>query len=331
MSTFELTFAVCFHNPGGRIARVIEAIAQQTLKPGQELLLVDNNSTDGSGRLALEHARRMDTRCRYVIERRQGLSFARRRAVLEAQGEIISFIDDDNVVEPDWAEKSLLFMAAHPQAGIVGGHIYPILTEPSAEAMSLVQRFGTALAIRDPGTVERVLADAEEPPCGAGMTGRRSVLRRALVDIGLHLCGRRGSKLSAGEDTEIGLIARRLGWETWSAPQLRLGHLIPPHRLEEAYMARLEEGFTASRPWLAALEGRYPLPSRGDAIGRAAQSAMMAMKMTALTWVRKNGHADSSNYPRWKRKASLEARAWLRIALDNPMRRLVAAKASDTL
>lgn len=65
-----------------------------------EALLVDDGSTDGSGRICDEWARR-DTRFRVVHQANAGVAVARNRGLDEARGEWFWFVDSDDIICPD--------------------------------------------------------------------------------------------------------------------------------------------------------------------------------------------------------------------------------------
>ncbi|MHC5833495.1 MAG: glycosyltransferase, partial [Nostoc sp.] len=61
---------------------------------------------------------------RYFLETEQGAAFARLRAVREARGQLIAFLDDDNLPAPDWLAQAYTFGLEHPQAGAWSGQIH---------------------------------------------------------------------------------------------------------------------------------------------------------------------------------------------------------------
>lgn len=68
-----------------------------------EILLVDDGSTDGSGRICDEYASR-DSRIKVLHRRNGGPSVARNAALDECRGEYVTFIDADDVVSPQYIE-----------------------------------------------------------------------------------------------------------------------------------------------------------------------------------------------------------------------------------
>ena len=115
----DLTIAVCAYNAVKRLPLTLEALGRMNVPAGLrwECLVIDNRSTDGTGAAAEEIGRRLNLPLKVVLEPRPGLTLAHRKAVEEARGEIVSFVDDDNLVEPDWAANCVEFFRTHPRGG----------------------------------------------------------------------------------------------------------------------------------------------------------------------------------------------------------------------
>ncbi len=85
--------------------------------PGEryEIIMIDNNSTDGT----VDMVRRFP-RIRLLHEKRQGSYCARNRGILAADGRLIAFTDPDCRPNPDWL-SSLVGVACRPGSDIVLG------------------------------------------------------------------------------------------------------------------------------------------------------------------------------------------------------------------
>lgn len=90
------------YNREDLVGRAIESILAQTCQDF-EFIIVDNGSTDRSGKIADEYAAR-DPRIRVVHRERGNIGAGRNTGLDAAQGEYITFIDDDDWVEPDFLE-----------------------------------------------------------------------------------------------------------------------------------------------------------------------------------------------------------------------------------
>jgi glycosyltransferase involved in cell wall biosynthesis len=107
-------------NAGGTLPMQLDALAAQTYQGAWEVIVVDNGSTDGSDRMAVEWSDRLpNLRVVYALNRK-GCSHARNVGARSARGDFLAICDADDVVEPGWLE-------AMAQAGktcdVVGGRL----------------------------------------------------------------------------------------------------------------------------------------------------------------------------------------------------------------
>lgn len=84
------------------VPHAIESILAQTYQDF-EFIIVDNGSTDHSGRIADKYAKR-DSRIRVIHRGRGNIGSGRNTGLAAARGEYITFIDDDDWAEPDFLE-----------------------------------------------------------------------------------------------------------------------------------------------------------------------------------------------------------------------------------
>jgi glycosyltransferase involved in cell wall biosynthesis len=242
--TFSIVIAT--HNPNrALLSRAITAIATQTFPREQiELLVVDNASEPPLGDEVLAG---FGTNARIIREPKLGVSHARVSGIAASKGELIVFVDDDNILAPDYLETASRFMTVHPGVGAAGGVITPEFETPLAPALA---RHSGLLALRDygPDTVISTWRHAEEfpwcAPAGAGMVLRTACARRYLLAIQSQAefsPGRVGSHFLGGcEDAEIIMHGVLLGGgQTAYHPALRLLHCIPARRIQPAYLGKL--------------------------------------------------------------------------------------------
>ena len=107
-----------------------------------EVIVVDNNSTDDTAEVvkAFQQNWLPQTPLRYCNESTQGSAYARQRAVREANGQFIGFLDDDNLPDLNWVSAAYHFGLAHPKAGSFGGQIsgkYEVEPSPEFEKAKL--------------------------------------------------------------------------------------------------------------------------------------------------------------------------------------------------
>ena len=99
-----ISIVIPVYNSSQYLSRCIECVLNQTFKDW-ELLLVDDGSTDGSGELCDEVANKNGTRIRVIHQPNRGASFARKIGMESSQGEFLTFIDSDDIVEDDYLER----------------------------------------------------------------------------------------------------------------------------------------------------------------------------------------------------------------------------------
>src|SRR5690348_1101571 len=102
--TTNLSVITCAHNSrDDYLMRVTNALNNQTLdKASWEYLLIDNASAE---RLAEKIDLSWHPKARLVREEKLGLTPARLRGIREATGEMLVFVDDDNVLDPDYLKE----------------------------------------------------------------------------------------------------------------------------------------------------------------------------------------------------------------------------------
>ena len=276
----QLSVTISAHNPDReRLARTLAGLAAQTLPAKDwETVLVDNASQP-----ALTPATWADgapPNLRIIPEPRLGLTFARRRGMAAAGGQICVLVDDDNVLAPDYLEQVVRLLAAHPRVGALGGRSQP---DFAAAPPPWAHEFFPLLALRDLGAAPLIsqglrpagAARNEYPlyaPIGAGMALRRTAVERWLAaGADSPLPDRRGGELSSGGDNDIVLAIMEAGWEVAYFPELRLTHLIPASRLTPGYLARLNRAIQKS--WMQVLSRHQanpwpPLTPAGAALRR---------------------------------------------------------------
>lgn len=93
------------------IAESIQCVIEQTYQ-NWELLIVDDCSTDNTDEVVGPFLK--DTRIKYLQnEKNSGAALTRNKAMREAQGEWIAFLDSDDLWTPDKLEKQVNFMKKH--------------------------------------------------------------------------------------------------------------------------------------------------------------------------------------------------------------------------
>jgi glycosyltransferase involved in cell wall biosynthesis len=263
MPTPSLSVVICTHDPRpAYLERVLGALRAQTLPHERwELVMVDNAS---AAPLAARWDLAWQRNARHVREDELGLTPARLRGIREAAGEVIVFIDDDNVAAEDYLEQAERVAAERPDIGAFGGGIAgEFEAPPPAWIAPYLAGLGVCPLERDywsnlPGW-------SLATPYGAGLCVRAGVARDYLAKVASsrrrRSLDRVGRALTSGGDTDLAWCALDLGLGTGRFRRLRLTHLIPAARLTEEYVTRLFAGFAAANEILTQVRAREPAPA----------------------------------------------------------------------
>ena len=103
METSLISVIVPVYNIKEYLPRCVESIIDQTYR-NLEILLVDDGSTDGTGVLCDELAKK-DSRIRVFHKKNGGSSSARNLGLKEASGEFVAFVDSDDYIESNMYER----------------------------------------------------------------------------------------------------------------------------------------------------------------------------------------------------------------------------------
>jgi GT2 family glycosyltransferase len=124
-----LSLIVCTCRRPEAIRTLLEALRTQ-IGPPDETLIIDGSPDDRTERVAAQcsgHALRYFR----VPPDQRGLTRQRNYGVPRAGGEIIAFLDDDTVPEPDYFQEIRRCFERHPEAGGVGGYIVEPVWRPA--------------------------------------------------------------------------------------------------------------------------------------------------------------------------------------------------------
>jgi glycosyltransferase involved in cell wall biosynthesis len=113
----KVSVVIPAYNRAKYLGMAIQSVLNQTFTDF-ELIVVDNNSTDGSLEIA-QIAAQQDSRIRVITEEQQGASYALRTGFGEALGEYVCQVDSDDLLEAPALEKTVEFLDANPEVGMV--------------------------------------------------------------------------------------------------------------------------------------------------------------------------------------------------------------------
>lgn len=118
----KVSIIMAAYNVEGYIGKAVESILTQTEKD-IELIIVDDASTDGTGRVASSFS---DTRVRCIRNpRNSGLAYSRNVGMRQAEGEWIAFLDADDWFAPNRIQ-SLLVIAGTDDVDMIADDQYVV-------------------------------------------------------------------------------------------------------------------------------------------------------------------------------------------------------------
>lgn len=251
--SIDFTVAIPTYNGEQRLPEVLEKLREcgwesDRLLPNLtwEIIIVDNNSSDRTAEVVQTFQTHWLPKypLKYYFEPQQGAAFARRRAIQAAQGELIGFLDDDNLPAADWIIAAFLFAQDRPQVGAFGSQIHPLYETPPPENFERIAPF---LAITERGSLPLKYQPSQKllPP-SAGLVVRRNAWLNSVPPNPI-LTGRTNQSMLTSEDLEMLSWMQHAGWEIWYNPAMQVGHKIPSSRLSRDYLIPFFQGIGLSR------------------------------------------------------------------------------------
>jgi len=167
------------------IEEAIESVTSQTYQ-AWELVLVDDGSSDESSRIARRHADRSSGQIRYLEHEGHvnvGMSASRNAGIRAARGELIAFLDADDVYRPEKLERQVAILQRQPEAAMVYGatqHWYSWTGRSADLARDSLRRLGVApdTLVHPPALIPLFLRLEAQTPGTCGILARRDAIER---------------------------------------------------------------------------------------------------------------------------------------------------------
>lgn len=248
-----ISVIICTYNRERYILDAISRVAATTCRD-YEILVIDNNSTDGTAAKVAGYVEaHPELPIRYIVEPKQGLSNARNRGMEEAKGDVFAFLDDDSLVQGDYLRTLEDYLTSNPQADAFGGRIEPLFDECPRPKWLCRWSMGWVSAL-DMGDMVREF-EGKAFPIGANMGMSRAIALKAgpfNPDL-----GRKGGNMDAGEEKDMFRRIRQAGGTIWYFPELRVQHVIPEKRTTLEYVDRFADGVGISERRRTKADGTY--------------------------------------------------------------------------
>ena len=230
--TMNITVILCTYNRCQSLARTLDSVSEQTLPESVawEVLVVDNNSCDGTREVVEDFCNRYPSRFRYLFVPQQGKSHALNAGIREAHSDVLAFLDDDVTVGPTWL-NSLTAPLENDQWVGAGGRVLPVWTGPPPRWLPAKEKYGLGpLVVFDLGPEAGELG---ESPFGTNMAFRKEMFEKYggfRTDLG----PRPGSEVR-NEDSDFGRRLLTAGERLRYEPSAVVYHPVPENRVRKEY------------------------------------------------------------------------------------------------
>lgn len=204
MTKCRLSVVVPAYNEAEALRGCLDSLLAQ-ISAIDEVVVVDNNSTDDTAKVVEEFAR-VDEKFRRVEAKQQGVMFARSVGFDCAHGELMARIDADSRVNPSWAQAILDFFGAHGNTyeagvGMCAAYDLPFQERFRRSHRGLTEQIRLKLAAGESADTLRLFGSNMVITKSAWEAARPMSCMRTDVfeDLDLTLCIERN-------DVQIGLI-----------------------------------------------------------------------------------------------------------------------------
>jgi glycosyltransferase involved in cell wall biosynthesis len=232
----KLNIIIPTYNRAASLKKTLLSLASAELPPDFEVLVtvVNNNSTDATAQ-AVEEMRGAftDKKLEYLFEAKQGRSFALNAGIKKAGGDLLTTVDDDIQVAPNWfVEIEKIFRARWNEVDFVGGKMLPDWENKEIPSWIEPLKDGV-IGWRDYGETE--WRYSKDTPM---LTGGHAIFKREIFDeIGLFAegVGATGKNLMSCEDDILYDKLLSAGKRGVYCPQLIVYHFVPQYRVSKSY------------------------------------------------------------------------------------------------
>lgn len=251
----RMSVIISTRNRAEQVRLCLEALIHQQgiARDAYEIIVVDNGSEDHTQQVVSDIQRQFD-QLRYLYEAKLGLSAARNAGVCQANGEIISFTDDDAIPTPQYVAE-LLSPYSDPAVTCVGGKIvaaWPDGTPPDW----FCPRYANVVGQTSFGQSPRLMRKGEFP-FGGNISFRKEVFQ-ALGGFDENL-GKRGDNNVWGEEIDLCHKLQRRGAQFFYNPGAQIAHIVGRARATKRH-------FVESIFGKAVTEGHQKLAHKGKIV-----------------------------------------------------------------
>ncbi len=196
----------------------LASLERQTWKQ-REFILVDNGSTDGSTERIRNWAGRQPAALVLCLSENTGFCKANNLAFARARGEWIALLNNDAVAEPSWLEELVKYGDTKTRIGMLGSKI--VFAEPAG----VIDKVGHLIywdgQNRGRGTMEADTGQYDRPEEILWPDACAALYHRKVFE---ETGGFDETFFAFGDDADLGMRARLLGWKAWYVPTAVVRH-----------------------------------------------------------------------------------------------------------
>ena len=256
----DASIVIPAYNAEKTIGRTIEACLDQDFNGTLEVIVVDDGSTDTTGKIAQRYP------VRYVYQENSGPASARNRGWKTSKGGFVCFTDSDCIPQRGWVEKLLRNYHGNGKVGAVGGSYW--IANPASLLATCIQEEITI----------RHLAMPREVRCLGSYN--LSVKKSVLEETGGF---DEGYRKASGEDNDLSYKILKYGYKVLFDREALVAH-YHRERLGKYLSDQYTHGF-----WRARLYKEHPDMARGDDYTRwkdilEVPMSLLTMSITPFIW-----------------------------------------------
>lgn len=231
----EINVAICSYNSADYLPKLLQELITQSCPIPFNILVIDNNSTDDTLKVVSDFAAASQIPIRYVHEPKQGIVFARNRAIDESlASRYIIFIDADELPEKDWLQAAVLSLS-NENADCVGGKINISLSyRPNWLNDDLLPFYGQI----DYGQDSFKITDESKPIWSGNVAYNMRIFQNGLLRFDSRY-NRKGEGIGGGSDAIMFQHLLRNDYHLIYEPNMSILHLIPEKKINRSYFLKL--------------------------------------------------------------------------------------------
>ena len=242
MSAPLVSVIVCSYNRAPLLDKCLASLCEQRLPLDEfEVIVVDNHSTDNSAEIIQSYLPRLSG-LRATFEANRNVSIARNLGCQLAQGEYVTYIDDDEIVPPEFL-ANLKGVITRYAPDIVGGPVFPYFTTPKPRWF--LDRYETRQFATESGFSLTCRVN------GGNFTIRRDILLRVGPfdpKHGIHP-GTLGEERKVLDTYRVGMPSEQQ--KVYYALECYVHHHVAPEKMKRWYMISRRFIGGRSMTWIA--------------------------------------------------------------------------------